>query len=248
MGGGDQRTIDAAERLADLCVDVLGDRLRSVVLHGSLVAGGFRPGRSDLDLLVVVDEGLTDARAIALEAGVATADAGDAAGIDLHVVTAEVARTPTRDPGLELHVGRYSGGVEVTRNVHDPDLLAELSMARAHGRALRGAAASDVIAPVAARWVVDRNRYWLESWRSLTDDATNAAFMVLTACRMWRFAVEQVHSAKAEAGAWALRRDPSLHVVRQALRQYGVDPDAPVDADGIGPLLDLVLRETARPV
>jgi hypothetical protein len=248
MDGGDQRTIGAAERLADLCADVVGDGLRSVLVHGSLVAGGFRPGRSDLDLLVVVDEGLNDAQATILEAAVGAADAGNAVGIDLHVVTADVARTPSRDPALELHVGRYSGGVEVTRRVPDSDLLAELSMARADGRALRGAAPSELISPVPAEWVVDRNRYWLERWGSLTDDAENAAFMVLTACRMWRFAVERVHSSKVEAATWALDRDPSLHAVRQALRQYDADPDAQVDEDAIGRLLDLVLRETARPL
>jgi hypothetical protein len=246
MEGGDQRTIRAAERLADLCADVIGDGLRSVVLHGSLVVGGFRPGRSDLDLLLVVDEGLSDAQATALEAAVTTSDTENAVGIDLHVVTADVARAPTRNPALELHVGRYAGGVEVTRRVHDPDLLTELSMARADGRALLGAAPSEVIEPVPASWVVDRNRSWLERWRRLTDDKKNAAFMVLTACRMWRFAVEGVHSSKVAAAAWALDRDPSLHAVRQALQQYDADPDAQVDEDRIGALLDLVLAETAR--
>ena len=246
MEGGDQQTIRATERLAELCADVVGDGLRSVLLHGSLVAGGFRPGRSDLDLLVVVDEGVSDTQASALETAVTTADTGSAVAIDLHVVTADVARTPTRDPALELHVGRYAGGVEVTRRVHDPDLLTELSMARADGRALRGSAPSEVIAPVPASWVVDRNGYWLARWRGLTDDTKNAAFMVLTACRMWRFAVEEVHCSKVAGAAWALDRDASLHVVRQALRQYDADPDVQVDEDGIGPLLDLVLSETER--
>jgi hypothetical protein len=42
----------------------------------------------------------------------------------------------------------------------------------------------------------------------LTDDAENAAFMVLTACRIWRFALESVHCSKAQAAQWALDRDP----------------------------------------
>ncbi len=117
-------------------------------------------------------------------------------------------------------------------------------MARADGRALRGAAPSEVIAPVPAEWVVDRNRYWLSRWRTLTDDEKNAAFMVLTACRMWRFAVEHVHSPKGEAAAWALDRDPSLDVVRQARAAVRRDPGVRVDPEAIAALLDLVLRET----
>jgi hypothetical protein len=241
----EQRALSAADRLADLCVDVVGPGLRSVVLHGSLAAGGFRPGRSDIDLLAVVDGSLSDSQAAAVEHGVRTADAGPADRVDLHVVTSESAGHPTRTPALELQVGRYGHEVDVARRVTDADLLAELSMARSTGRSLRGAEPVDVIAPVPPEWVVDRNRYWLTTWRDRTDDEKNAAFMVLTACRMWRFALEQVHCPKPDAAAWALARDPSLDVVRQALRQYDVDPVAPVDADGIAVLLDVVLHDTA---
>ena len=138
--------ISAAELLARSISDIVGAAVRSVILHGSLSAGGFRPGRSDLDVLAVVDGGVTDAQAAALERVVRQADAGSAAGIDLHVVTSEVAGAPTRAPALELHVGRYGRSsveleLEVERRVAAcPDLLAELSMARADGRALSGPA------------------------------------------------------------------------------------------------------------
>jgi predicted nucleotidyltransferase len=242
--------LTAAERLAGRCADVAGATLRSVVLHGSLSAGGFRPGRSDIDMLVVVEGGLADAPAAAFERLVRTADAGSAAGIDLHVVTTEVAGAPNRTPALELHVGRYdrsSTELEVERRVAAaPDLLAELSMARADGRALVGAAPHEVFARIPADWIVDRGRYWLATWRSLVDDVENAAFMVLTTCRIWRFAVENVHCPKADAAKWALDRDPSLTVVRQAVRQYEQEPAIPVDEHGIAALLDLVWHETTR--
>jgi len=243
--------LTAAEHLGGLCADIVGAAARSVVLHGSLSAGGFRPGRSDIDLLVVVDGGLTEAQATALERLVRTADAGSAAGVDLHVVTAEVVGAPNRSPALELHLGRYdwvSAEVEVERQVTAaPDLLVELSMARADGRALVGAAPHVVIAPIPIDWIVDRGQHWLMTWRSLSDDAENAAFMVLTACRIWRFALEHVHSSKARAAKWALERNPSLAVVRQAVLQYEHDPTITVDEHGIVALLDLVLLETARP-
>jgi hypothetical protein len=70
--------------------------------------------------------------------------------------------------------------------------------------------------------------------------------MVLTACRMWRFAVEEVHCSKARAAGWALARDPSLTAVRQALRQYEQDPAGVVGERDVADLLDTVLRETAR--
>lgn len=239
----------AVSALTRSIVDIVGSGTRSVILHGSLATGGFRPGRSDIDLLAIVDSGLSDPRMDDLEAMVRQADIGPGAGIDLHVVTAETAATPTRTPPLELHVGRYdwtSFGVEVARRVAAvPDLIVELSTARSDGRALYGAEPPDVIGPVPAEWITERGRHWLTAWQSLTDDAENAAFMVLTASRIWRFAVEGVHCAKTEAGEWALARDQSLSAVRQALLQYRSAPAAPIDEDGIARVLDTVLRETA---
>jgi hypothetical protein len=164
------------------------------------------------------------------------------------VVTAEAAGTPSRAPALELYLGRHHGspaGLEVERRVAaSADLVTELSMALADGRAMAGASPGEVIAPVPAGWVVDRGRHWLRAWRSLTGDADHAAFMVLTTCRIWRFAVDAVHCSKPRAAEWALDRDPSLAVVRQAILQYGHDPATVVSERGLADLLDRVLGET----
>ncbi|WP_204035215.1 aminoglycoside adenylyltransferase domain-containing protein [Micromonospora qiuiae] len=176
------------------------------------------------------------------------AEVGTASGIDLHVVTSQVARAPDRAPALEAHIGRYDGSsvaFEAERQVAGyPDLLPELSMARADGRALRGAAPHDVIAPVPADPIIDRGGHWLLTWRSRTDDTEDAAFMVLTACRIWHFAVERVHSSKAQAARWALGRQPGLSAIRQAVQQYEHDPASNLDDQGIAELLDTVLHET----
>jgi predicted nucleotidyltransferase len=247
---GEVRAVTAAERFVDSFADIVGAAARSVILHGSLSAGGFRPGRSDIDVLAVINGGLADAQIAALERLIRQADVGSAAGLDVHVVTAEVAAAPTRAPALELHVGRYDGAsieFEVERRVAaSPDLPVELSMARADGRALRGVAPQEAIAPVPPEWIVDRGRHWMSTWRSHTDDAENAAFMVLTACRIWRFAVENLHSSKVQAGEWALGRDPSLTAVRQAVRQYEHDPASMIEEHDIADVLDIVLQETRR--
>ncbi|MEU9508716.1 aminoglycoside adenylyltransferase domain-containing protein [Micromonospora sp. NPDC048170] len=241
--------LTAARHLAWACADIVGPSVRSVILHGSLAAGDFHPGRSDIDLLVVAEGALSDAQADALEILVRQADLGGASGIDLHVVAAKVAGAPTRMPPMELHIGRYDGssiGVEVeSRVAAAPDLPAELSMARADGHALVGAQPHDVIAPVRADWIRERGRHWLKTWRSHTDDAEDAVHMVLTACRIWRFTVDGTHSSKSEAARWALNQDPSLTAIRQAVHQYTVDPAAPVDAAGIARVLNTALRETA---
>ncbi|MET7403710.1 aminoglycoside adenylyltransferase domain-containing protein, partial [Dactylosporangium sp. NPDC005572] len=187
---------------------------------------------------------LTAAEVVALEALVRGADTGGASGIDLHVVTADVAGAPGPAPALELHVGRYRSGVEVTVGAPaDADLVAELSVARASGRALLGAGPAAVLGPVPAAWVRDRGRYWLDRWRGLTDDDESAAHMVLTACRIWRFGVEGVHCGKLPAAAWALARAPRLAAIPQAVRRYRDDPATPIAPSAIAAVLDAAARE-----
>jgi hypothetical protein len=51
---------EAVAELRALLVDALGDRLGGLYLFGSLAAGGFLAGRSDVDLLAVVESELED--------------------------------------------------------------------------------------------------------------------------------------------------------------------------------------------
>jgi hypothetical protein len=224
---------------------VVPDDLVAVILHGSLATGDFLAGRSDIDLLAIVGTAVTEEQAGALERLVLDADLGDAAGMDLHVVTAAVAADPGQVPPVALYVGRHASGVEVDRDVAaDPDLPVELAMARAGGRSLLGAAPAEVIGKVPAEWVLDRGRHWLTVWQGLTDDDEHAAHMVLTACRIWRFAATGVHCGKGDAARWAAGRDPSMVVIGAALQRYTTGKREPVEPAAIGRLLDRVLRDT----
>jgi hypothetical protein len=101
----------------------------TAILHGSLVFDDFMPGRSDLDLLVVVDRPLADAERAALEAMGAKECAEGEYPIDLRVVTLSAASRPARVPEMELYVGCH-GGIEIRARSLEPDLLVELSAAR----------------------------------------------------------------------------------------------------------------------
>jgi predicted nucleotidyltransferase len=244
----EQAALVAAEQLAESCVRILNYPVRSVLLNGSLASTDFVPGQSDIDLLMIVDQPLSAAEIGALEATVRRADLGSASGIDLHVVTADVAAAPTKIPRMELHLGRYPGvGLEVEPKVEvAPDLPAELAMARAQGRRLLGAEPREVLGVMRPEWLWERGEHWLATWKTRADDTEHAQFMVLTACRIWRFCIEGVHSSKTQAARWALARDGSLTAVGQALHQRLVDPRAAVDEEGIRRLLDTVHGEVKR--
>lgn len=243
-----RRATALAEQLAGSCGSALGDRVVAVILHGSLTLGDFAPGRSDVDLLIVVERPLADAEINALKKAAEAVQAEAPCRVDLRVVTREVASSPTSAPAIEAYLASRPGqplAIE-TRVAGEPDLVVELSMVRAHGRSLVGAEPSTVIGAVPDEWVVAVGDRQLMAWERLADDAAHAELMVLTTCRIWRFSAEGCHTSKSEAGHWALARDPSLIAVEEALRRRGGSPEVTIGEDGIRHLIAVVRRETAN--
>ncbi len=196
--GGCGGAVAFAERFAAACSGVLGKRLGSVILHGSLVLGGYTPGMSDIDLLAIVDAPLSPRVSTALVDATVAELANAPCRVDLRVVTASVAAAPPEVPPMELHVGLDSCGRPevVARDPGEPDLIVEFSLCRQCGRALIGAAPREAIGEVPDRWVLQVGDAQLASWQLLTADARNAALMVLTACRIWRFSEERRYCSK----------------------------------------------------
>jgi Nucleotidyltransferase domain len=161
-----------------------GDR-RRVILHGSLTLDDYVPGRSDVDLLVIVEDPLNEGQLAALSEVVSKHWRRAPGPVDLRLVTRQVAASPTPAPPMEayLRLAPTSGvRVEERRHPGERDLAVELSVCRAHGRSLLGAAPAELLGEVPDRWVV------------AAGDAQ------LTACRVWRLAKEGRHCSKAAAG------------------------------------------------
>lgn len=221
MSSIEDGAVAAVTRLAESCAGILQSSLVAAILHGSLTMEDFRPGSSDLDLLLVVDSSLESRDADALIRAVRAAHLGPAGGVDLLVVTRRTAESPGSHPSRELAVGRWPGHGEELEiegpEDHVPDLWPELSEARANGRSLVGREPREVLGEVPTHLVRANGTSWLRTWLGLIDDDRNAAHMVLTACRVWRFELTGEHTSKTDAGTWALARDPSLAGVERAL-------------------------------
>jgi predicted nucleotidyltransferase len=238
------RALAFADRLASRCTDALGPTVLSVILHGSLTLGDFTPGRSDIDLLVIVEAPLREDQVAALRHAVDAARDDAPRRVDLRVVARASTGSPTRAPAMEAALTVRPGtGLDVETGITEPNLVPEFSVARAHGRSLVGRPPEEVIAPVPEDLVIEVGDRQLALWQGLTDDAAHAELMVLSACRIWRFAVERVHCSKAAAGRWALERDHSLRAIEQALRQRTRNPAAAIDEEGTARLLAVVWHE-----
>jgi predicted nucleotidyltransferase len=93
-----------ARRCAAICRGELGELAPSVFLHGSLAFGDYRPGRSDIDLLVIVERPLDGKEFDGLARAARAEQARAPARVDLRAVTRAVAASPTEEPPMELSV------------------------------------------------------------------------------------------------------------------------------------------------
>jgi Domain of unknown function (DUF4111)/Nucleotidyltransferase domain len=232
-----------ADTLAHASSRALGDALVAVILHGSLTLGDYLPGRSDVDLLLIVNDPLTDAQLAGLANVVGQQVQAGPLRVDIRVVTRTAAGAPSALPPMEAYL-RIKGpepGVHLEgRDRGERDLVVEFSVCRAHGRSLFGALPSELIGRVPDRWVLDAGDAQLAAWQAIGDDPPYAQLTVLSACRVWRFAEERRHSSKNAAALWALRRDPRLGAVRDALHQRHLNPTHTIDHAQISALLALV--------
>jgi hypothetical protein len=212
-----------AEEIVAACRRALPP-LAGAILHGSLASGDFIPGKSDVDVLAIVDERPSETELTELTSALHGLGRNAAAAADLCVVTRVTAAAPSPDPPVEIYIRLDPADERLEVETRRPrrDLVVEFSVCRAHGRSLAGKEARELIGDVPDEWVMDVGDEVLATWQRQDYDPAMAAFMVLTACRIWRFAEERLHCSKQQAGLWALRRDPSLAVVSATLSDLPV--------------------------
>jgi hypothetical protein len=177
--------------------------LVAVYLHGSAALGGWRPG-SDLDVLVVVEDGLLAAWERVAGAVLETALGDPGVPVELSAVTASVAAAPSYDVPYLFHVNSAEQRYGLDRGQGDPDLLAHVAVARAAGIVLLGPPPGAVLATVPRDLLLTYLRGEL-AWGLQHADATYA---VLNACRAAAYDESGVLLSKVDGAAWGARRWP----------------------------------------
>ena len=239
-----------ALRVASAIGAVLGSRLTGVYLHGSAVLGGFDVSRSDVDVLVVCDGPMAAAQQrAAAEALSEWRLPCPSRGLELSVVTRQVARHPVAEPAFELHLTTAAEDTKVIDG-HlrggDPDLVLHFAVCRRAGRLIGpGLPAAEVFGVVADDLVLAQ----LVSELRWGAEHAPGEYAVLNACRAWRFAVEGVLVSKIDGGRWALGRvrGPDRELIQFALDRQRSVPSAELDQSAaVGQFVQWVLPHLAK--
>jgi hypothetical protein len=227
---------------------VLGDVLIAVYPTGSLALDGYVPGRSDLDLIVVVE---TPPPAPVLHAVAARLDHTElpcpATGLELVLYS----RQAVNDGGIEaayaldLNTGRYlppkvsldpAGGpgfwYPIDRSI---TYQSDLALTGPSPRTLLGPARFEALLPV----VVESVRAHAAA---IVEHGDNA---VLNGCRAMRFGAERRWYAKPAAARWALDAAPAFRgLIESALASHaaGRSTRRPLPAAEVTAFLEYVLH------
>lgn len=217
------------DTFAAQCVEILGDSLTGVYLHGSAAMGCFHWESSDLDLLVVIGETDSDRwKRPFLDMAAELNGRAPAKGLELSVVREDVCRPFVYPTPFELHFSpahldryqtdpeEYIGRMRGT----DKDLAAHFTMIYHRGKVLCGKAIPEVFAPVPEACYWDSVLFDLEDAEAAAAD--RPVYVVLNLCRTLAYRTERLLLSKREGGEWGLAHLPAKYgnLISDALTAY----------------------------
>lgn len=242
----------------------LGENHVGTYLHGSLAAGSFHPPKSDVDVLVVVQDslGAETRRRFAISAALANRQRPITGSLECSVVRRSVLAERSHPMPFEVHFGEeltdeiLSGRTDFEVDRTDPDLAAHVQATCEFGVALAGPEVADVFTPLPRADFVESIRGdldWILEGENILESPFYGVLNVGRILWVLEEASPRLVPSKDEAGEWLLRAAPDRHreVVRLALAVYRdsrpVSPDERRTGGRVWPTDSLIaFRDWAR--
>lgn len=220
--------------------DILQDKLTSIYLHGSAVMGCYNNKKSDIDLIVVVNDSMTDdSKRKYMDMVVELNSFAPAKGIEMSIVTKQVCNPFTYPTPFELHfsvmhLARYKKAPNdyiQKMNKTDKDLAAHFTIIRHKGKCLYGLPIEEVFADVPKEYYMDS--IWNDIADASKEISKNTMYLTLNLARVLAYKKEDIILSKKEGGEWALENLPKDYhlLIRDALREYTKGDDVVYDIE-----------------
>lgn len=231
MSDGARLVREFARELAVAVEAAADDGLLGVYLHGSAVLGDWSASSSDVDVLVVVEDGVSTIAAEHLAAALSAARSCPGTGLEASVVEAGAASEPRAPWPFVVHATTTRDDRRVvwgTSAGGDSDLILHYAVAREFGWSAYGPDARSVVGAIPERIIAGQ---LAEELRWAVDHA-GVSYAVLNACRALRYRDERTLGSKTDAGHWARARGIRPALVQEALdaRHRGSDSLPMTDA------------------
>lgn len=214
--------------------EILKDNLVGIYLHGSAVMGCYNPDKSDLDLIVVVKEAMTEAvKRSFMDMVVELNSKGPSKGIEMSIVKKSVCKPFVYPTPFELHfsvahIDWYRKDLDdyVSKmKGEDKDLAAHFTIITHRGKCLYGASIKNTFAEVPTQDYIDS--IWNDIVDAEEEIIDNPMYLILNLARVHAYLKDGLVLSKKEGGEWALNNVPERYhsLIQEAMNEY---------ADGAG--------------
>ena len=209
--------------------EILNDNLIGIYLHGSAVMGCFNPDKSDIDLIVVINEPMPDSvKSEYMDMVVELNTFAPAKGIEMSIAVKNSCNPFVYPTPFELHFSvahlnwyqKDPGDYIRKMTGTDKDLAAHFTIIKNRGRCLYGAPVDDVFAAVPKADYLDS--IYEDVADAANDISENTMYLTLNLARVLAYCKEGAVLSKKEGGEWALKNLPAEYstLIKAALKEY----------------------------
>ena len=228
------------DKIVNTSKQIFGEELTGIYLHGSLAMGCFHPDKSDIDLILVIKDSVSDGQKRRLmDILVELNETGPRKGLEFSMVTEEACRSREYPTPFELHfspthLAWYRSDPEdyiKKMKGTDPDLSAHFMIIRHYGIVLYGRPVEEVFDEVPREFYLKSICSDIES--SGEEILENPLYVILNLCRVLGYAEECLILSKKTGGEWGLANVPAAFapLLREALECYASDREMKPDAE-----------------
>ncbi|CAG7644352.1 aminoglycoside adenylyltransferase domain-containing protein [Paenibacillus allorhizosphaerae] len=229
----------ALDHIAATFKEALKGNVLGIYVHGSLAMGCFNPGKSDIDLLVVVKEKLSPQtmRQITKMTLKLEEQLPAARGLEFSIILEKqlepfVYPTPFEYHYSEYHREKYRADENyICGGFEDADLASHLVVAYERGLTLYGQPLSELYGPIDKRVYAASILHDVEGFvQSILHDPPSyvePVYIALNLCRVLYFMKKEVVSSKREGGEWGLSElsERFKPIIKSCLDEYNGQKD-----------------------
>lgn len=230
--------------------DIIREGLTGIYLHGSMAMNCFNPAKSDIDLIIVIEDDITDVQKMEfLKQVVKLNEKAAAKGLEISVVKREYCKPFVYPTPFELHFSPmhlqwfYDNPENYVENMKgvDNDLAAHFTIMNKYGIVLYGEQIENVFGEVPQKDYIDS--IWLDVKGAREAIEEEPMYMILNLCRVLAFLKEDMYLSKQQGGEWAIGYMPKKYhpLIVQALDSYGTSQMMEVDMELAGQFADEML-------
>lgn len=221
--------------------EVLNKNLTGIYLHGSLAMGCFNPRKSDLDLIVIMEDLVSDLQKMQImQYIVRLNEDAPPKGLEISFVLRKWCKPFAYPTPFELHFSpahlkRFLDApadyIEKMKGT-DIDLAAHFSIINRFGVVLYGERIDQVFAEVPEEYY--RKSICADIENAVNDIIENPIYITLNLCRVLAFMKNGLYLSKEQGGKWGIESLPEYRsVISEALTCYTSDQNMTANADDL---------------